>query len=73
MSATRAKARPPVYRTFTMAQIEEASAEQSGLCIACGHVQDCCEPDARQYRCDGCSRNEVYGAEELMLMGRVKP
>jgi hypothetical protein len=49
MSATRAKARPPVYRTFTMAQIEEASAEQSGL------------------------RNEVYGAEELMLMGRVKP
>jgi hypothetical protein len=60
------------YRTFTMARIEEASEDQCGICLACGHTQECCEPDAREYRCDSCKRNQVYGAEELILMGRVK-
>ncbi len=72
MSVTKTKPRKPAYRTFTMAQIEEASAENAGFCIACGYCQDCCEPDARKYRCVGCDRNEVYGTEELMLMGLIK-
>ena len=58
-------------RTFTMQQIEEASGMQAGFCLACGSMQECCEPDARKYRCDNCQKNEVYGAEELLLMGRV--
>ena len=59
------------YRTFTLAQIEEASDLQCGFCLACGHMQDCCEPDARKYRCDDCKEQQVDGAEELMFMGRV--
>ena len=31
-----------------------------------------CEPDAREYQCDECKQPLVYGAEELMLMGRVR-
>jgi hypothetical protein len=55
-----------------MAQVEEASAGQCGLCLACGGTRDQCEPDARRYRCDACGLPEVYGAEELMLTGRVR-
>ena len=58
-------------RTFSMQQVEEASGMQAGYCLACGAMQECCEPDARKYRCDNCQKNEVYGAEELLLMGRV--
>ena len=60
------------YRTFTLAQIEEASADQCGFCLDCGATQENCEPDARKYRCDDCRQNEVYGAEELVLMGLMR-
>ena len=42
-------ARKPKYLTFTIAQIEEANGLQCGFCIACGAMQESCEPDARQY------------------------
>ena len=58
-------------RTFTMQQVEEASGMQCGFCLECSAMQECCEPDARKYRCDNCGKSEVYGAEELLLMGRV--
>ncbi len=58
-------------RTFTMQQVEEASGMQCGFCLECGAMQECCEPDARKYHCDNCGKSEVYGAEELLLMGRV--
>jgi hypothetical protein len=66
--ATRTK-RAPRHRTFTVAQIEEASDLQSGFCIGCGAMQECCEPDAREYRCEDCKQNQVYGTEELVIMG----
>jgi len=40
-----------------------------GFCLACGEIQDCVEPDARQYECECCGAPKVYGAEELVLMG----
>jgi hypothetical protein len=42
-----------------------------GYCIACGHQQDGCEPDAIQYACLNCGELCVYGAEELVL--RITP
>ena len=30
------------------------------------------EPDARSYECEGCGAAEVYGLEELMLMGELE-
>lgn len=59
-------------RTFTIEQLEEASGMQCGYCTGCGAMQECCEPDARKYHCDNCGKPEVYGAEELMLMGLAK-
>jgi hypothetical protein len=45
--------------------------ELIGFCLACGAEKDSCEPDARKYECDECGAFEVYGAEELLMMGEV--
>ena len=42
-----------------------------GFCLACGEVADSVEPDARKYHCDECDANEVYGAEEILMMGET--
>ena len=64
--------RAPAFRSFTLAQIEEASADQNGLCLACGASQEACEPDARKHLCDNCGQHQVYGAEEIVLMGLMR-
>ncbi len=43
--------------------------DNPGFCIACGADADGCEPDARNYRCECCGEHQVFGAEEIFLMG----
>jgi hypothetical protein len=40
-----------------------------GFCIACGAEHYGVEPDARNYKCEECEECEVFGAEELLMMG----
>lgn len=51
-------------------QVLEAaeSGEDAGFCITCGEITYGVEPDARNYRCDACQADTVFGAEELVLM-----
>jgi len=42
--------------------------EGLGFCLACGEEVGGCEPDARNYPCPACSKNRVFGAEEVLLM-----
>jgi hypothetical protein len=42
-----------------------------GKCRACGAKTDGVEPDARRYRCSACGAHEVYGIEELLVMGEL--
>lgn len=42
-----------------------------GICLTCGAVRGCCEPDARHYPCEECEESNVFGVEELMLMGKI--
>jgi hypothetical protein len=72
MSIHYAKSGKIIAKRFTVEQIEEASDQMSGYCVACGAERDCCEPDARRYKCEECGENFVYGAEEIFLMGLVK-
>jgi hypothetical protein len=60
------------FRTFSMSQLESASHHDRGYCIGCGTLAESIEPDARGYACTGCKQPQVYGAEELMLMGRAR-
>ncbi|NIR13710.1 MAG: hypothetical protein GWN86_07070 [Desulfobacterales bacterium] len=44
--------------------------ELAGWCVSCGErADDLVEPDARRYHCSYCGNFQVYGAEELLLMG----
>ena len=55
----------------TQARILRAAQadDGSGFCRACGDHVYGVEPDARGYQCEACGKPEVYGAEELLLMG----
>jgi hypothetical protein len=59
-------------RMFTLEQFHEADDDMGGFCLACGHMQYGCEPDARRYHCEACGEKKVYGAQELLLMGHVQ-
>ena len=49
--------------------LELAQADNNeGLCMACGEVAECVEPDAVKRECESCGEKEVYGAEEAILM-----
>lgn len=53
------------------ATYQHLDEESGGACVRCGGVQFETEPDARQYECEGCGQNGVYGFQELMMMGRI--
>ena len=49
--------------------LELAMADNNeGLCMACGEIAECVEPDARKYECESCGESKVYGAQEALLM-----
>jgi hypothetical protein len=60
-----------IARRFTIEQLQDASGNMSGFCLACGEDRDSCERDAHKYHCDSCHNKLVYGAEEILLRGYV--
>jgi Zn finger protein HypA/HybF involved in hydrogenase expression len=57
---------------FGLAEIEGAIFDGlTGFCVNCRHEQYNVEPDARNYVCEECGQPEVFGAEELLVMGLV--
>lgn len=62
-----------VHHSVTAARIEEAVAnamtglDNPGFCILCGAEADGVEPDARNYECEACGAEQVFGAEELLI------
>jgi hypothetical protein len=68
------KGRPVrVHRTIDLdtlfAAVEESQVGMTdeGFCIACGASRFQVEPDARNYECDSCGADEVFGAEEILM------
>jgi hypothetical protein len=62
-----------IGKRFSLRRIQAVieGDNSTGFCRACGHSQGCCEPDARRYECESCGHKQVYGAEELLMMGLV--
>ncbi len=58
---------PGVNLDDVMSAIESDS--YVGFCRVCGAEHCGVEPDARKYPCEDCGAREVYGAEELLIMG----
>jgi len=58
--------------TLTFDEYAAANHEMNGFCLACGaESMGPCEPDARNYPCEECGKNKVFGAEECMMMGVI--
>lgn len=49
------------------AQEQMFGLENPGFCTLCGAEAEGCEPDARDYKCEACGAEAVYGAEEILL------
>lgn len=43
------------------------SLDNPGFCIICGNEASGCEPDARNYKCEACGADQVFGCEELFM------
>lgn len=63
------KLHPDISEDELLAAVEATmfGMDNAGFCNACGIEAGGCEPDARNYECEGCGEREVYGAEWLMV------
>jgi hypothetical protein len=65
---------PKLHESITLERVTEAvtrhntTLDNPGICVRCGADADGVEPDARQYQCESCGAQSVYGAEELLFM-----
>ncbi|HUU88596.1 MAG TPA: hypothetical protein VMX17_12705 [Candidatus Glassbacteria bacterium] len=57
---------------LTETEYRELVTSDIGICKACGAHRDCCEPDARNYTCEDCGEDEVFGTEELLMEGEIE-
>lgn len=57
-----------------MAAIERSHStlDNPGFCLECGEEAEGVEPDARNYECEACGANRVFGAEEIFICGLIK-
>lgn len=59
-------------RLISMSEAEYLELQDDGgICLGCDHTQSPVEPDARRVTCESCGEPFVYGAPQLLLMGRI--
>lgn len=56
---------------MTDEEFNERDYANEGFCIACGAEASGVEPDARNYKCEECYASQVFGIQELLLMGEI--
>jgi transcription elongation factor Elf1 len=44
------------------------SLDNPGFCLICGNEASGVEPDAENYECENCGAEQVFGAEELLMV-----
>src|ERR1700752_605379 len=69
----RSQWNPSLTDDVIMEAVERTMTENEnpGFCLICGVEAEGCEPDARNYKCENCGAEQVFGAEELALCHRV--
>lgn len=54
-------------RVVEAVEREMTSLDNPGFCLICGDEAMGVEPDARNYTCEACGAEQVFGADELLL------
>jgi hypothetical protein len=52
---------------FEACERRQTSLDNPGFCLICGNESDGCEPDARNYTCEACGAEQVFGSDELLM------
>jgi PHP family Zn ribbon phosphoesterase len=52
---------------ITMEDLQEAIVNNYGICTKCGAIGQFAEPDARNYTCEECGEDSVFGAEQVVI------
>lgn len=60
---------PSIDLDTLLAAVDESQVglTDEGFCIVCGASRFQVEPDARNYQCEACGADEVFGAEEILM------
>lgn len=53
----------------TIEEVTAAVDKNVGFCIMCGNEAHGVEPDARNYKCESCGAEQVFGAEQILIEG----
>ena len=53
-------------------EYQSLCVDNAGYCLKCHCEAYGVEPDARRYECEECGAHEVYGTEELLMMGQIQ-
>jgi len=57
---------------ITLDEYEEMRGDNMGFCRACGEFADNIDPDTCNEECEFCGAYEVFGLNELLMMGEVE-
>jgi hypothetical protein len=57
-----------MHKSITIERVMQLVKDDDcvGICKSCGEENYTVEPDARNYECEVCGENQVFGAEELL-------
>lgn len=58
--------------SLTEEQYRRATDNYLGYCLDCGEEASGVEPDAERYKCQICGAMQVFGAEQLLLLGKLE-
>lgn len=56
---------------LTEVQYTSHAELDEGMCLACGEIQGCCEPDASEYTCESCEADKVMAFEQMLVEGKI--
>jgi hypothetical protein len=61
---------PTLEQVMDAIKRRDTCLDSPGFCLYCGQESEGYEPDARNCECEYCGQPQVFGAEELLIMGK---
>lgn len=53
---------------FDACERHAMTLDNPGFCLMCGNEASGVEPDAENYKCESCGAEQVFGADQLLIV-----